>query len=50
MVSHMKQKLDNDACNGYLFFDLVHPTGLAHKILAEKARLMLDEAGLEMIE
>lgn len=47
MVARVKPSKGSDACDGYLFFDLVHPSALAHKILAEKARLMLDENGIE---
>ncbi|MDI1353167.1 MAG: SGNH/GDSL hydrolase family protein [bacterium] len=47
MVSNVSPKTAKDACNGYLFFDLVHPTGLAHQMIAEKVRVMLDEAGVE---
>ncbi|HAU1881742.1 TPA: lysophospholipase, partial [Legionella pneumophila] len=50
MVASVKPELTESACDGYLFFDLVHPTALAHKIMAEKARLMLDEAGVEFAE
>lgn len=50
MVASVKPKLTTDVCEGYLFFDLVHPTALAHKIMAEKARTMLDEAGIEFAE
>ena len=48
MVARVTPKKENNACDGYLFFDLVHPTGLAHKILSEKARVMLDEAGVHL--
>ena len=48
MVASVTPKLSPDACNGFLFFDLVHPTGLAHKILSAKARVMLDEAGVQL--
>lgn len=34
-------------CDGYLFFDLVHPTAVAHKILGERAKEMLDAAGVQ---
>ncbi|CEG58579.1 GDSL family lysophospholipase PlaA [Legionella fallonii] len=47
IVARTQPKIGSDACDGYLFFDLVHPTALAHKILSEKARVMLDEAGVE---
>lgn len=47
MVASVKPKLGQNACEGYLFFDLVHPSALAHKVMAEKAKVMLDAAGLE---
>ncbi len=50
MVASVKPKISPDACNNYLFFDLVHPTALAHKILGEKARKMLDQAGIELTD
>lgn len=50
MVSSVTSKNKGDACEGYLFFDLVHPTGFAHKILADKARTMLDAVGVEISE
>jgi len=34
-------------CDGYLFFDMVHPTNPAHKLLSAKAKSILDEAGVE---
>lgn len=36
----------NDACTGYLFFDPVHPSGAAHKIMGEKSRELLDSLGV----
>jgi phospholipase/lecithinase/hemolysin len=50
MVAAVKPKINQDACTGYLFFDIVHPTGLAHKILSVKARTMLDAAGSEFTD
>ncbi|MCW8409680.1 SGNH/GDSL hydrolase family protein [Legionella sp. PATHC035] len=50
MVASVKPNLPQDACTGYLFFDLVHPTKLAHKILGDKAREMLDQAGIELAD
>lgn len=50
MVTLVNPKINRDACDGYLFFDLVHPTALAHKILGERARVMLDEAGIELTD
>lgn len=46
LVAAVQPKIKKDACDGYLFFDLVHPTNLAHEILAERARVMLDESGV----
>ena len=34
------------ACDGFLFFDPVHPSALAHRIMAEKTRELLDNAGI----
>ncbi len=48
MVAHVKPGRVLDGCDGYLFFDLVHPTALAHKILAAKARDLLDAIGVEI--
>jgi phospholipase/lecithinase/hemolysin len=50
MVARVTPKISDDACEGYLFFDLVHPTGLAHRLIAEKVRDMLDEAGVVFSE
>ncbi|STY28380.1 lysophospholipase A [Legionella wadsworthii] len=50
MVASVKPSINSDACTGYLFFDLVHPTALAHKILGERARTMLDDAGIELAD
>ncbi len=36
-----------DPCDGYLFFDLVHPTGHAHRVLADKASEILVQSGVE---
>ncbi|KTD73961.1 GDSL family lysophospholipase PlaA [Legionella tucsonensis] len=50
MVISVKPKINTDGCTGYLFFDLVHPTALAHQILGERAREMLDQAGVELTD
>lgn len=36
-------------CEGYLFWDHVHPTTTAHFYMAQKAHQLLDEAGLEAV-
>jgi phospholipase/lecithinase/hemolysin len=35
-----------DSCEGYLFFDDIHPVTQAHKIMAQKARELLDQGGI----
>lgn len=50
MVANIQPKNTMVQCEGYLFFDLVHPTALAHEILADDARHMLDEAGIQFSE
>ncbi|MFT4060033.1 MAG: SGNH/GDSL hydrolase family protein [Legionella sp.] len=48
MVATISPIKTKDACDGYLFFDLVHPTAKAHEMLAEQARKILDQAGVEL--
>ncbi|WP_412758258.1 GDSL family lysophospholipase PlaA [Legionella bozemanae] len=50
MVTSVKPKINADGCTGYLFFDLVHPTALAHQILGKRAKEMLDQAGVELTD
>lgn len=46
--SQLNQNEDKkDPCEGYLFFDLVHPTALAHKIMAERTLELFDKEGIE---
>ncbi|MFA5961011.1 MAG: SGNH/GDSL hydrolase family protein [Tatlockia sp.] len=41
-------KIQEDAtCEGYLFFDRVHPAAPAHRLLAEQTKAVLDTAGVE---
>jgi phospholipase/lecithinase/hemolysin len=42
MVSTIKPHMKNGPCDGYLFFDPVHPSEMAHVIMARKVREMLD--------
>lgn len=46
MVSSVKARRSVDACTGYVFFDPVHPSALAHAILAERVKKMLDDTGI----
>ena len=50
MVASVKPTGQETSCDGYLFFDLVHPSAAAHKIMAEKARILLDAAGVQFTE
>lgn len=43
-VDRMRTKVD--ACTGYLFFDPVHPSAPAHRVMAERTKKMLDDAGI----
>jgi len=47
MVSKVKEKAADEQCDGYLFFDPVHSTYLAHEIMANEVRNLLDAAGIE---
>lgn len=42
-----KNKENSLSCDDYVFWDRIHPTTRAHTIIAEKARQLLDEAGLQ---
>lgn len=50
MTRAMQAKELNMNCDGYLFFDLVHPTTHAHQILAGKTQTMIDSSGIELSE
>ncbi|MDI1351654.1 MAG: hypothetical protein PSV35_02630, partial [bacterium] len=36
-------------CDDYVFWDHIHPTAKTHAYLAQKARKLMDDAGLEAI-
>lgn len=40
----------NNACDGFLFFDPVHPSALAHRVLSERIRALLDEFGINFAD
>jgi phospholipase/lecithinase/hemolysin len=50
MAANIKHTSPKNHCDGYLFFDLLHPTKLAHRLMAERARSFLDAAGIELID
>ncbi|WED43654.1 GDSL family lysophospholipase PlaA [Legionella cardiaca] len=43
----LKEETEKDACEGFLFFDPVHPTAPAHQIMAEHAKNFLDASGVK---
>jgi phospholipase/lecithinase/hemolysin len=47
IAAKVKLKSEPGSCEGYFFFDGVHPTGSAHKIIAEHAKAYLDAEGVE---
>ncbi len=50
MVSSIKPNSNtsgDDVCEGYLFFDPVHPASAVHILMAEKAREVFDDLGIE---
>ena len=48
MVVGTKAQKGISNCEGYLFFDLVHPTALAHQVIADKVHGLLENAGIEI--
>ena len=50
MVSTIQPKPKEGACKGYLFFDPVHPTGPAHKLMAERTKTLFDKVGVDFRE
>lgn len=49
MVENTQPQQSTMDCKGYLFFDLVHPTEAAHRLMTLKLRHFLDDAGVEFI-
>ena len=47
MVASVKPHLGNNACDGYLFFDPVHPSGRAHEYLARESIDLIEKAGVK---
>lgn len=46
IVSAVNPAARKSACDGYLFFDPVHPSELAHVMMASRVRKLLDNAGI----
>lgn len=47
MASTMKRNDAINNCEGYLFFDWLHPTAKAHQIIAVESKKLLEEGGIE---
>lgn len=43
IASTIRPKLNPSACDGYLFFDIIHPTAMAHSFIADEAYHLLEE-------
>jgi phospholipase/lecithinase/hemolysin len=50
MVSRISRSGSKKACDGFLFFDPVHPTAPAHVLMAYRTKLMLDKMGVDFHE
>jgi len=50
IASTVRTNLRKSACDGFLFFDIVHPSTLAHKVMAEKTRELLEQSGITLGE
>jgi phospholipase/lecithinase/hemolysin len=48
IAAHIKTLGQPVNCAGYLFFDPVHPSALAHQIMAERTHQLLINAGIEL--
>jgi len=46
MVASVKSRKNKNACDGYLFFDPVHPTEPVHQLMAERTKVLLEENGI----
>lgn len=43
LASSIKAKNKSDACDGYFFFDPVHPSAEVHRLMAERTKLIFDD-------
>ena len=48
IVSNIREGYKKKACDGYLFFDPVHPSGAAHVYMAERAHKLLEEMDIQL--
>jgi phospholipase/lecithinase/hemolysin len=47
LVASVKPQQKKGACDGYLFFDPVHPSAPAHVIMAQRTRMLFDDKGIK---
>lgn len=47
LVASVKAKNNANACDGYLFFDPVHPSAPVHQLMAERTKEIFDELKIE---
>lgn len=50
VVANVQRDHDEEECPGYLFFDLVHPTSLAHKVMADRVKILFANEGIEFTQ
>lgn len=48
IVGNIKESIKKKACQGYLFFDPVHPSAAAHVFMAERAHQLLEEMDIKL--
>ncbi|MBA2652368.1 MAG: SGNH/GDSL hydrolase family protein [Tatlockia sp.] len=48
IASRVQERTEPGSCDDYLFFDGVHPTARAHKVIAEHAKAYLESEGVEL--
>lgn len=47
MAASIRPKMNANPCDGYLFFDIIHPTARAHAYIADDAYRLLQEANIQ---
>ncbi len=47
MAASIQPKMNPSACDGYLFFDIIHPTARAHGYIADEAYRLLQDSNIE---
>ncbi|STX28184.1 lysophospholipase A [Legionella beliardensis] len=47
LMAAKASKIQDDSCEGYVFFDPVHPTTMAHQLIAQEVHAILDAAHIQ---